>query len=60
MRRLQRQKNVWVGFRATEPQMDKLIAITERTGMNLSEVMRALVDTADVKSVQRIVPTVRQ
>ena len=53
------RKNVWVGFRATEPQMEKLIVLVQKTDMSLSGVLRTLVDAADIESVQRVVPTVR-
>ena len=53
------RKDVLVGFRATERQMDRLTDLTQQTGLSLSGVLRALIDAADAEPERRMVPVVR-
>ena len=53
------RKDVFVGFRATERQMARLTDLAQQTGLNLSGVLRALIDAADAEPERRMVPVVR-
>jgi hypothetical protein len=55
-------KNRIVGFRATEEQSVKLGTMADLLNLSQSEVLRALVDGAEIKAVQiaRPVATVQQ
>lgn len=51
-------KGIFVGFRTTEHQAEKLNSLAEQTGLSLSAVLRALVEVADAEPVQRVVSVI--
>lgn len=42
-----KQKQVFLSFRATEQQAEKVATFAERAGVNASELLRRLVDTVE-------------
>lgn len=53
------RKGAFVGFRTTERQAKKLSTLAEHSGLSLSEVLRALVDSAETVPTERIISVIR-
>lgn len=47
---MKRNKSVYLGFRATEEQAEKLSGLAEKAGVNTSQLLRLVVD--DLQDVQ--------